>query len=231
MREYWDERARRNAMWYVDTSLDYGEPDEAQFFDTGRKVVAEALDDAPASPAERHLAVEIGCGLGRICAALRERFDEVVGLDISAEMIERARTMVTTPGVRFEVGSGSSLAPLTDASADLVLSFTVFQHIPDPEVIEAYLADAGRVLKPGGLLVFQWNNTPGERRWALRRSALTWLQRIGVGRDRFGRNAPEFLGSRLSIPRVRAALDRAGLDLQATRGDGTLFTWAWATRR
>src|SRR3954465_15768526 len=87
MREYWEERAKLNPAFYVDTSLDYDNPDMEQFLETGRRVVRIALDDPPAvAPAQLRSAVEIGCGMGRICLALRERFDAVVGYDISAEM-------------------------------------------------------------------------------------------------------------------------------------------------
>jgi SAM-dependent methyltransferase len=232
MRDYWDARARENAAWYVDTSLAYDDPDMQRFFETGEVVVAEALDGSPpASPPGRGLAVEIGSGLGRICQALSHRFDRVVGIDISPTMVERATELVPADGVSFVLGDGSRIVGVDDASADLVLSFTVFQHIPAVRVIEGYLAEAGRVLRPGGVLVFQWNNEPGHLRWRLRRSVLGVLQRTGVRRERYLRHAPEFLGSRVPVERIRAALDAAGMDLVGTKGTGTLFSWAWARRR
>jgi SAM-dependent methyltransferase len=230
MRRFWDEGARRNAAWYVDTSLDYDEPDMDRFFETGRVVVAEALDHRRGPAAGRALAVEIGSGLGRICGALAERFDRVIGVDISPEMVARASRLVTDPRISFIVGSGSTLDGVSEGSADLVLSFTVFQHIPKVKTIERYLLEAGRVLRPGGLFVFQWNNSPGWRRWALRRAVLAALQRTGLRPERFGRNASAFLGSRVPLPRVRRTLERGGMELEATSGTGTLFTWAWARR-
>src|SRR3954468_9875031 len=130
MRSYWDEGARRNAVWYVDTSLDYDNPDLQKFLETGRTIVHDALDRAPTTPPGTDLAVEIGCGLGRICKALTERFDRVVGVDISPEMLRRAREHVPEPSVEFMLGDGVSLAGIETGAADLVLSFTVFQHIP-----------------------------------------------------------------------------------------------------
>ena len=88
MRRYWDERARRNAVWYVDTSTDYHAPDMGRFFATGQAIADEALS-GPVAPAGRALAVEIGCGLGRVCQALAARFDAVVGIDLSPEMLSR----------------------------------------------------------------------------------------------------------------------------------------------
>jgi SAM-dependent methyltransferase len=230
MRAFWDERAKLNAVWYVDTSLSFDEPDMATFFETGRKIVAEALDDAPVSPPGRELAVEIGSGVGRVCLALADRFERVVGIDVSPEMVRRARELVPEPRITFELGDGASLASLASGSVDLVLSFTVFQHIPDREVIERYLLEAGRVLRPGGVLVFQWNNTPGAFRWTLRRTLLDLAQRLRLRPERYGRNAREFLGSRVSLEHIRAGLDRAGLQMMGSRGLGTLFAWAWAVR-
>ncbi|MHB8466596.1 MAG: class I SAM-dependent methyltransferase [Acidimicrobiales bacterium] len=231
MRTYWDDRAKTNAAWYVDTSLDYDHPDMERFWQTGRAIVADALDhSAPAAPSGTDLAVEIGAGLGRVCVALAERFDRVIGVDISAEMVRQARDAVGTSNVSFVVGDGETLAGVTTASADLVLSFTVFQHIATVAVTERYLAEAGRVLKPGGLLVFQWNNEPGARRWRVRRAVLSALQRLGIRTEPLRRHDPAFLGTRVPLARITRALAAGGLRLEGTRGEGTLYAWAWATR-
>jgi SAM-dependent methyltransferase len=230
MRDYWDERARLNAAWYVDTTLDFEQPDMQRFFDSGEQIVADHYVGGVVQPAGQALAVEIGSGLGRICRALRPHFDRVVGVDISTEMVTRARELVTEPGVEFVVGTGVGLTGVEDACADLVFSFTVFQHIPDPAIVEGYIAEAGRVLRPGGVFVFQWNNEAGSSIWRLRRAALSMLQRTGLRPETYGRHASEFLGSRIPRRRIDAALQRAGLELRGTRGDGTLFTWAWAVR-
>ena len=228
MRRYWNERARLNAPWYVDTSLNYDEPDLERFFETGRKIVSEALDGGPA-PRDTGLAIEIGCGLGRITLALADRFDRVIGLDISSEMLERARETAPHERVTFVLGDGASLGQIGDGVADLVLTFTVFQHIPSVKVIETYIAEAGRVLRPGGVFVFQWNNTPGNLRWRIRRLVLAVAQRLGRG-ERYGRHAPEFLGSRVSRRRIEAALRTAGLRLERITGERTLYAWAWAAK-
>jgi SAM-dependent methyltransferase len=230
MRAYWDEAARVNAVWYVDTSLDFDAPDLDRFFETGRVIVNEALSGAPVVPPGHGLAVEIGSGLGRICRALADRFDRVVGADISAEMVRRAKELVPDQRVSFEVVDGTTLAPIEAGSADLVLSFTVFQHIPDVAVIEGYIREAGRVLKPEGVFVFQWNNTPGAALWAWRRRLLGAVQRVGLFHERHRRNSPEFLGSRVSLDTIRAALSDGGMELGATKGLDSLFAWAWAVK-
>ena len=233
MKRYWEERADINAAWYVDTTVDWENPDMEGFFAAGRRIVAEALDEAPPGatlPRRREVAVEIGSGLGRVCAALAERFDRVVGLDVAAGMVGRAAELVANPAVRFEIGDGTTLQPVPDASVDLVLSFTVFQHLLRPSAVEGYIRDAARVLRPGGVLVFQWNSTTGPIRWWLRRTVLGLLHRSGLRRQARETNAPAFLGTTLTVPRVRRAVDLAGLRLTAMKGEKTLFTWAWAER-
>lgn len=231
MRRYWDAAATRNAPWYVDTSLEYDAPDMSRFLETGSRIVKHAMIDAPITPEGRGVAVEIGSGLGRICLALADHFDEVIGIDISREMVRRAHELIDDPRVRFVVSDGATLAPLDDESVDFVLSFTVFQHIPDPTVVRSYVMEAGRVLRPGGVLAMQWNATPGAGRWRIRRTVRSAYGRLGFRSDRYGRDAPQFLGSRISIDRMRRWLTEAGLQLVDVRADTALFTWAWAGKR
>ena len=230
MRRYWNDRAIENAAWYVDTTLSFDDPDMEQFLADGARIVRDALDGAPAAPERTEVAVEIGSGLGRVVKSLAERFDRVIGVDISPEMVERAGQLVGDPRVEFRLGDGRSLAGIPDASVDLVLSFTVLQHIPDPKIIDGYLREAGRVLRPGGLLVFQWNNEPGHRWWVVRRWWLAALQRTGLRPEHRRRHAAAFLGSRVPMARIEGALTEGGLRLVGVRDPDTLYAWAWATR-
>lgn len=95
--------------------------------------------------------VEIGCGGGRLTHVLAETFDRVVALDVSADMIERARR--ASPGnAEFHQVDGAEV-PLADATADGVFSVHVFQHLEDFPMMAAYLAEARRALRPGGSLM------------------------------------------------------------------------------
>ena len=230
MRSYWDDRARENAVWYVDTTCDYDHPDMDAFFATGPKVVSEAFVDAPVRPVGRSLAVEIGPGLGRVANALADHFGRVIGIDISQEMVERARQLVTNERVEFMVGNGIDLQPLPADSADFVLTFTVLQHLSSPELIEGYLREAARVLKPGGVLCAQWNNSPRPRLWKAR--VRWWALRNAIGGPAATdiRCAPHFAGTRLPIDRTRDVLEGSGLTIRATKGLGTLFAWVWAEK-
>jgi SAM-dependent methyltransferase len=229
MRAFWDEAAARNAMFYVDTSLDYDSPDLEAFLAGGRRIAEIALGESRVALPGRELAVEIGCGLGRICAVLSESFDRVVGVDISAEMVERARELVTDPRVEFRHSDGLTLPGIADKSADFVVTFTVFQHAPRRSIIKANLREAARVLRNGGVLAVQWNATPGPVRWRLHRLKMGALSRLGRADSR-GRDAPQFLGSRVPLAAMDRMLSEVGLSRVSLAEPDSLFTWAWAVR-
>ncbi|MHC4078906.1 MAG: class I SAM-dependent methyltransferase, partial [Planctomycetota bacterium] len=69
--------------------------------------------------------------------------------------IARARErLADLPNTEFVEGDGWTLAPIGDASVDLVFSHIVLQHTPR-KVAASYFAEAHRVLRPGGHFVFQ----------------------------------------------------------------------------
>jgi ubiquinone/menaquinone biosynthesis C-methylase UbiE len=97
--------------------------------------------------------VEIGCGAGRITRALAEDFADVVAIDVSADMLALAGQVVPN-NVRL-VQVGGAEIPLEDDSVDGVFTCHVLQHLEGIDVVASYLAEARRVLKPGGTLMVQ----------------------------------------------------------------------------
>lgn len=91
--------------------------------------------------------VEIGCGVGRLTRCLEGTFAQVTALDVSADMIARARE-VTGAGVTFRQVDGAQI-PLGDAQADALFSVHVMQHLENQAVLDAYIAEMARVLRPG----------------------------------------------------------------------------------
>lgn len=100
-------------------------------------------------------ALDLGCGYGRSLAWLRERFDGVVGVDISRAALDLAQTWFGSDRrVRLVRSSGDGLPDsIGDGTIDFIYCFTVFQHIPR-RYTRRYLRACRRALKPGGVLVF-----------------------------------------------------------------------------
>jgi SAM-dependent methyltransferase len=168
MREDWNARAREDAHYYV--AFGRHNQDDEEFFATAHEVVYgleyELRRLGTGSPRARR-ALEIGCGPGRLLRPLSRHFGEIHGVDVSDEMIERARAnLAGIPHAHVHRSAGADLRQFADASFDFVYSYAVFQHIPDRAVVDSYLAEAHRVLKIGGLLWFQVNGLPDEERQA-----------------------------------------------------------------
>jgi len=125
-----------------------------------RSMAKRAAEPAMQRIAARYLAalgrrrtdvLELGCGSGASTGLLLQHLEpnHYVGIDPSAGLIDRARkTYRISPGVHFEVASALATGQ-PDAAFDAVVAHTVFSHLTDPE---AALAEAFRVLRPGGRL-------------------------------------------------------------------------------
>ncbi len=101
-------------------------------------------------------ALDIGCGIGRLEAALAPRIASVTGIDISHAMIEEAcRRCGDLPNVRFATSSGRDLEGIADESVNLVLLIDTLPYlILSGSALAARLcAESARVLTPGGSLL------------------------------------------------------------------------------
>jgi SAM-dependent methyltransferase len=112
-----------------------------------RDVLDEHLPDgAP-------LVVDVGCGDGSLVRHLARRGARAVGVEIGAEPLERARAHAPVGGERYEQAGAQDL-PLDDGVADVVIFANSLHHVPG-ELLDTALAEAARVLRPGGLLFVQ----------------------------------------------------------------------------
>jgi trans-aconitate 2-methyltransferase len=100
--------------------------------------------------AEARLVYDLGCGPGNSTQLLAARFPrtEIVGIDSSAEMLDRARQVL--PNVSFERADLATWRP--EREADLVFANAVFQWVPDHLSVLRQLAEA---LPHGGILATQ----------------------------------------------------------------------------
>jgi SAM-dependent methyltransferase len=105
--------------------------------------------------------LEIGPGAGRWTGPLLERAHRYVGIDISPACIEQCRKRFGSDSrATFEVGSGSDLASVADASIDAIWSYDAFVHINDAEV-ERYVDEFARVLRPAAVAVIHHGGVGG----------------------------------------------------------------------
>jgi SAM-dependent methyltransferase len=158
MRADWNQRAGEDAYYYV--AFGRRGQDDEEFFATARDVTTTLELDLKRLK-ERGAALEIGCGPGRLMRPMASHFKEIHGVDVSDEMIARAReNLKDLPNAHVYHGSGADLSMFDGPKFDFVYSYAVFQHIPSREVVFNYLREARRVLKPGGILRCQLNGLP-----------------------------------------------------------------------
>lgn len=93
------------------------------------------------------VAIDAGCGTGRLARRLVDRGYSVTGVDSSSAMLARARGRV--PGASFVPGDLVDL-PLTDATADVVVSGLALTHVSD---LGGAYAELARALRPGGTAI------------------------------------------------------------------------------
>lgn len=111
------------------------------------KAILKAVGDGPF---ER--VVDLGTGSGRMLTLLGRRARMSIGLDLSQNMLNLARSNVSRAGLdRVELRHGDIFATrLQDQSADLVVVHQVLHYLADPS---AAVAEAARIVSPGGRLV------------------------------------------------------------------------------
>lgn len=96
--------------------------------------------------------LEVGCGLGHLLARLQDRF-EAVGIDVNAAALREAARLARRS--RLEQGSAEDLGRFGDGSFSVVIAKHVVEHLSRPE---SAMAEFGRVLSPGGILILATPN-------------------------------------------------------------------------
>lgn len=141
----------RNNNWDVEAFLELGRTDVAK---------ARAWLDALELPTTWARVLDFGCGAGRLSQALAAHADEVTGVDVAPAMLDTARTLDRTDGrCTFVLNERPDLGIFAEDTFELVYTELVLQHLPKP-LIERYLAEFLRVLRPGGVAVFQCTTKP-----------------------------------------------------------------------
>lgn len=209
MRRDWDARALENARYYVANSRIDWTDDE--FFLSGEQTIQEEILTDMTNicqgrlPAEMRI-LEIGCGAGRLTRALADVFGEVHAVDVSGEMVGLARQAVAgRTNVFIYQNNGADLTALPEVPFDFAYATLVFQHIASREVIESYVREVHRLLRPGALFKFDVQGC-------------TTLE-----------TAPEntWLGVPFSEEQIVAIADRCGFEPRYRYGAGEQAFWQW----
>src|SRR5262244_4293496 len=102
--------------------------------------------------------LDVGCGAGQLALIAARAGAQVIGCDIAANWLEKARARAAAEGleITFEEGDAEAL-PYEDAQFDAVVSLIGAMFAPRPDLVAAELT---RVCRPGGIIAMA-NWTPG----------------------------------------------------------------------
>lgn len=98
-------------------------------------------------------ALDIGCGIGRVAGALAPHVRSVLGLDVSAGMIDEARRRFDLPNLRFAQTDGRPLHDHPSSRVDLVLFVDSMPYLVQAGIAHEHICATSRLLRPGGALV------------------------------------------------------------------------------
>ena len=237
IRRDWDMRARENARAYINWPDIPNE--EGAFFAAGRcdyeRFVKPFLKKMEFDPRDK-AALEIGCGIGRIARWMAADFESYVGVDVSPEMVRKA-DLYAIPRATFQAVSGADLKGIPTGSIDFVLSFAVFQHVPDKAAIFNYFAETARVLRHGGIFRLHmkglWSANLG--RLALEagfscngRLVKAGLTRIPILRVRY---MDTWQGHSISPAEALKKCESLGLKVKELEGPGTTMMWVGGRKK
>jgi len=189
----WDNYGKENPFWAVLTTDE--DWNERRFFSTGQREIDDVfryLHKQKVAP-RKGRALDFGCGVGRLTRPLGKYFSQVVGVDISPSMIDEANQLNRgRTKLRFVLNTEANLKKLGTNSFDFVYSHITLQHIRADYSAE-YIREFVRVLKPGGILLFQIPSSKKAKYSGLR-PILRRINKVGFYsflKERFGETRME----------------------------------------
>ncbi|MGA7796838.1 MAG: class I SAM-dependent methyltransferase, partial [Candidatus Acidiferrales bacterium] len=188
--------------------------------------------------------LELGCGAGRMTRSFAQRFSCVYAFDISTEMLGHAKALFPeASNVDWILGNGVDLSDLGDETVDFAFSYIVLQHMPEPELAIRYIREMLRVLKPGGMFLFQFNSVPkmtmnwkGRLAWRIvdfpwalgfRQASRGVASLLGLPPDIAGKS---WRGASLDVKRVHEVVETAGAAVKEMTGENTPMAWCCGLR-
>lgn len=223
LKSHWDRLGKEDPLWAIlsHPSKVGGKWEINEFFSTGKLEISQLMEEIESLPilSINYLkALDFGCGVGRLTSALSDYFEEVVGIDISPSMIDLAREL--NRGNRkcaFINNIRPDLVKINDKSIDFVYSNITLQHIP-PSAIVAYIKEFLRIVKNGGLVVFQ---LPSGNDWSFRGRILRllpdWVARYL--RKYLNKSSAPVSMYTLPVRVIRKVIDSAGGEIVYLKSD------------
>ncbi len=160
MRALWNALNQESEFNFISHLQAGAQWDKAEFHLTGIRFVERMLEriaEYGRTEPSRSAVLEIGCGVGRFLKPLACRFRLVCGVDIAESMLKSAAEYCAClPNIVLRLTDGRSLTGIENGTFDYCVSAGVFQHVTDFSAIASYVREALRVLKPGGLMLFQF---------------------------------------------------------------------------
>ncbi len=148
------DRTRNNLEIYDDVASRWWS-DEIRWVRTLKNMVPGRLSYFDTLTSWKGKAVlDLGCAGGFMAEALEDRGAQVTGIDPATDAIAAARAHAVGRGITYDVGVGEAL-PYADGSFDVVVCVDVLEHVED---LEQVLREVARVLRPGGLFLFDTIN-------------------------------------------------------------------------
>ncbi len=181
----WNSLAELDPLWTIlsEPEKKFGKWDAAEFFATGNPVAQRVIDLCKAHAVNISFGkmLDFGCGVGRMTRAFSVHFKSCVGIDVSEKMVGLARKYNREfPQCEFVISESARL-PFPDATFDFVFTVLVLQHLKTKKAILGYLSEFVRVVKDGGVIVFQLPvQVPLRRRIQPRRRVWAALTALGV---------------------------------------------------
>jgi ubiquinone/menaquinone biosynthesis C-methylase UbiE len=159
LQEQWNDFGVIDPLWAILTWPEkrHGKWNIEEFFEYGKKEVNEVFTHIQSLGllAPSGVALDFGCGVGRLTQALCQRFTEVHGVDIAPSMIALANTYNSYPEkCQYHLNEVSNLDLFPDNKFDFIYTRLTLQHM-EPVFAKQYMQEFIRLLKPGGLLIFQ----------------------------------------------------------------------------
>ena len=237
----YEELGESQALWAVMTYPEYRDDKNLEdFLESGISEIDLQMDRLKQLGLDVRAGrcLDFGCGVGRLSHALASHFDEVVGVDISSTMLEKAEEIKKSDEVSFVLNKRDDLDCLEPASFDFVYSNKTIQHIPYP-ASKNYIQGFFRCLRPGGVAAFLVHDCKHSEEGSLSFNLARWHRENVRPFFKKLRGKPPVHIHPISSRNIQKFVESVGGQIlhfetdtgYTKRRRGNLRTWYWARKK